>query len=87
MSRLDVGLPPTILLLRLIERLLAQQIFPVETTFPSQALGVVQVNVPGSNVSNCTLKYKYIVPVSFFSVLCGRDQKERSSNESIHADA
>ena len=44
MSRLYVGLPPTKLLLRLIERLLAQQIFPVETTFPSQALlGVVQV--------------------------------------------
>ena len=87
MSRLYVGLPPTKLLLRLIERLLAQQIFPVETTFPSQALGVVQVNVPGSNVSNCTLKYKYLVPGSFFSVLCGRNQKERSSNESIHADA
>ena len=67
MSRLYVGLPPTKLLLRLIERLLAQQFFPVETTFPSQALlGVVQVNVPGSNVSNCTLKYKYIVPSSFF---------------------
>ena len=88
MSRLYVGLPPTKLLLRLIERLLAQHIFPVETTFPSQALGVVQVNVPGSNVSNCTLKYKYIVPGSFISVQCGRrDQKERSSNESIHADA
>ena len=43
MSRLYVGLPPTKLLLRLIERLLAQQIFPVETTFHSQALGVVQV--------------------------------------------
>ena len=43
MSRLYAGLPPTKLLLRLIERLLAQQIFPVETTFPSQALGVVQV--------------------------------------------
>ena len=57
MSRLYVGLPPTKLLLRLIERLLAQQIFPVETKFPSQAPGVVQVNVPGSNVSNCTLKY------------------------------
>ena len=69
MSRLYVGLPPTKLLLRLIERLLAQQIFPVETTFPSQALGVVQL-------------YS-----SFFSVLCGRDKKERSSNESIHADA
>ena len=87
MSRLYVGLPPTKLLLRLIERLLAQQIFPVETTFPSQALGVVQVNVPRSNIFNCTLKYKYIVPSSFFSVLCGRNQKERSSNESIHADA
>ena len=84
MSRLYVGLPPTKLLLQLIERLLAQQIFPVETTFPSQALGVVQVNVPGSNVS---LKYKYSVPGSFFSVLCGRNQRERSSNESIHADA
>ena len=34
MSRLDVCLPPTKLLLRLIERLLAQQIFPVETTYP-----------------------------------------------------
>ena len=88
MSRLYVGLPPTKLLLRLIERLLAQKINPVKTTFPSQALlGVVQVNIPGSNVSNCTLKYKYIVPGSFFSVLCGRDQKGRSSNESIHADA
>ena len=43
MSRLYVGLPSTKLLLRLIERLLAQQIFPVETMFPSQALGVVQV--------------------------------------------
>ena len=44
MSRLYVGLPPTKLLLRLIDRLLAQHIFPVETTFPSQALlGVVQV--------------------------------------------
>ena len=83
MSRLYVCLPPTKLLLRLIQRLLAQQIFPVETTFPSQALGVVQ----GSHVPNCTLKYKYIPGSSFFSVLCGRDQKERSSNESIHADA
>ena len=43
MSRLYVGLAPTKLLLRLIERLRAQQIFPVETTFPSQALGVVPV--------------------------------------------
>ena len=42
-SRLYVGLPPIKLLLRLIERLLAQQNFPVETTFPSEALGVVQV--------------------------------------------
>ena len=52
MSRFYIGLPPTKLLMRLIERLLAQQIFPVETTFPSQALlGVVQVqNVPGSHV-------------------------------------
>ena len=38
MSRLYVGLPPTKLLMRLKERLLAQQIFPVETTFPIQAL-------------------------------------------------
>ena len=43
MSRVYVGLPPTKLLMRLKEGLLAQQIFPVETTFPSQALGVVQV--------------------------------------------
>ena len=35
MSRLHVGLPPTKLLLRLTEQLLAQQIFPVETTFPT----------------------------------------------------
>ena len=76
MSRLYVGLPPTKLLLRLIERLLAQQIFPVETTFPSQALGVVQVNVPGSNVSNCTLKYKYIVPGNFF--LCCVEEIRKS---------
>ena len=54
--------------------------------FPSQPLEVVQVyNVPGSHVPNCTLKYKY--KVVFFSVLCGRDHKERSSNESINADA
>ena len=84
MSRLYVGLPSTNLLPRLIERLLAQQIFPVETTFPSQALlGVVQVNVPGSNVSNCTLKYKYIVPGGFFSVLCGRDQKVRHKQQRL----
>ena len=38
MSRLYVGLPPTKLLLRLIERRLAQQIFPVESKFPSQDL-------------------------------------------------
>ena len=80
MSRFYVGLPPTKLLLRLIERLLAQKIFPVETTIPSQALGVVQVNVPGSNVSNCTLKYKYIVPGSFFSVLRGRNQREAATS-------
>ena len=87
MSRLYVGLSPTKLLPRLIERLHAQQIFPVETTFPSQALGVVQVwNVPGSHVPNCTLKYKYTYSI-FFSVLCGRDQKKRSSNESTPGDA
>ena len=78
MSRLYVGLPPTKLLLRLIERLLAQQIFPVETTFPSQALGVVQVNVPGSNVSNCTLKHKYIVPGSFF-LCCVEEIRKREA--------
>ena len=38
MSRLYVCLPPTKLLLRLIERLLAQQIFPVKTTFPVKHL-------------------------------------------------
>ena len=37
-SRLDVGLPPTKLLLRLTE----QMVF-VEATFPSKALGAVQV--------------------------------------------
>ena len=78
MSRLYVGLPPTKLLLRLIERLLAQQIFPVETTFPSQALGVVQVNVPGSNVSNCTLKYKYIRVVVFF-LCCVKEIRKREA--------
>ena len=78
MSRLYVGLPPTKLLLRLIERLLAQQIFPVETTFPSPALGVVQVNVPGSNVSKCTLKSKYIVPGSFF-LFCVEEIRKREA--------
>ena len=67
MSKLYVGLPPTRLLLRLIKRLLTQQIFPVDTTLPSQPLGVVQVkNVPESHVPNCTLKYKYIQLVVFF---------------------
>ena len=37
MSRLHVGLPPTKLLLRLTEQLLAQHIFPVESTFISQS--------------------------------------------------
>ena len=80
MSRLYVGLPPTKLLLQLIERLLAQQIFPVETTFPSQALGVVQVNVPGSNVS---LKYKYLVPgtryLVFFFLCCVEEIRKREA--------
>ena len=77
MSRLYVGLPPTKLLLPFIERLLAQQMFSVETTFPSQALGVVQVNVPGSNVSNCTLKYKYIYQVVFFCAVWKRSEREK----------
>ena len=38
MSRLYVGLPPTKLLLRFTEQLLAQHIVSVETMFPSQAL-------------------------------------------------
>ena len=43
-SRLDVGLPPTKLLLRLIEQLLhVQEMVFVEATFPSKALGAVQV--------------------------------------------
>ena len=43
-SRLDVGLPPTKLLLRLTEQLLhVQQMVCVEATFPSEALGAVQV--------------------------------------------
>ena len=44
-SRLDVGLPPTKLLLRLTEQLLhVQQMVFVEATFPSnKALGAVQV--------------------------------------------
>ena len=43
-SRLDVGLPPTKLLLRLTEQLLhVQQMVFVEATFPSKALGTVQV--------------------------------------------
>ena len=84
MNRLYVGLPPTKLLLRLIERLLAQQIFPVETTFPSQAVGVVQVNIPGSNVSNCTLKYKYIVRGSFF-LCCVEEIRKREAVTSRYA--
>ena len=43
-SRFDVGLPPTKLLLRLTEQLLhVQQMVFVEATFPSKALGAVQV--------------------------------------------
>ena len=43
-SRLDVGPPPTKLLLRFTEQLLhVQQIVFVEATFPSKALGAVQV--------------------------------------------
>ena len=40
-NRVDVGLPPIKLLLRLTEQL--QQIVSVEATFPSKALGAVQV--------------------------------------------
>ena len=44
-SRLDVGLPPTKLQLRLTEQLLhVQQMVFVEATFPSKALGAVQVS-------------------------------------------
>ena len=43
LSRLHVGLPPIKLLLRLTEHLLAQHMFSVETMFPSQVLGAVQV--------------------------------------------
>ena len=43
-SKLDVGLPPTKLLLRHAEQLLhVQQMVFVEATFPSKALGAVQV--------------------------------------------
>ena len=43
-SRLDVGLPPTKLLLRLTEQLLhIQQMVFVEAPFPSKARGAVQV--------------------------------------------
>ena len=43
-SRLDVGLPPTKLLLRLTEQLLhVQQMLFVEATFTSKALGAVEV--------------------------------------------
>ena len=37
------SVPPTKLLLGVTEQLLAQSIFPVETRFPSQALGAVQL--------------------------------------------
>ena len=43
MSRLHVDVPSTKLLLRLTEQLLAQQIFSVEITLSSHALGAVQV--------------------------------------------
>ena len=85
MSRLYVGLPPTKLLLRLIERLLAQQIFPVETTFPGQALGSC-ASIKRTGVARKLLYPEVQVYSSFISVVCG-DQKERSSSESIHADA
>ena len=46
-SRLDVDLPPTKLLLRLTEQLLHVQhmVFIEAATFPSKALGAVQVSV------------------------------------------
>ena len=42
-SRFDVGLPPTKLLLRLREQLLVQQVISVEAMFPSRALVAVRV--------------------------------------------
>ena len=52
-SRLNVGLPPTKLLLRLTEQLLhVQQMVFVEATFPSnKAFGAVQVLTPYTNCS------------------------------------
>ena len=70
-SRLHAGLPPTKLLLRLTEQLLAQQIFPVETTFPSHALSVVQVgNVPESHVTNCTVVLLIVQYIVLYSSFC-----------------
>ena len=91
MSRLHVDLPPTKLLLRLTEHLLAQHIFSVETTFPSRVL-LCEYNTYQSHreLTVCYSISTIYSTILLFSVTvyCRRDQKERrSSDESIHADA
>ena len=55
-------------------------IFPVQLT-TSRIGNLTPVDPHSAICDNHTYIHTYI------SVLCGRDQKERSSNESIHADA
>ena len=83
-SRLDVGLPPTKLLLRLTEQLLhVQQMVFVEATFPSTVKhSVLNKNKHVYYVTNCSTKVGEH-PILFFSVLCGREQKESSKNHRL----
>ena len=76
MSRLHVGMPLTKLLLRLTD-----QIFSVEITFPSQALGTVQVrNVPESWVNNCTVvSVRSTILKCFFFLCCVEGSRKRKA--------
>ena len=73
-SRLNVGLPPTKLLLRLTEQLLhVQQMVFVEVTFPSKAYSVLCKYKHVYYVTNCSTEVGEH-PILFFSVLCEREQ-------------
>ena len=85
-SRLDVGLPPTKLLLRLTEQLLhVQEMVFVEATFPSKALGTVQ-DKHIYYVTNCSTEVGEH-PILFFKCSLWKTVREQQTPSLVPAES
>ena len=88
-SRLDVGLPPTKLLLRLTEQLLhVQQMVFVEATFPSTTVkhSVLCKNKHVYYVTNCSTEVGEH-PMLFFCSLWKREVREQQKPSLVPAES